>query len=92
MDKNNFEAFTNLPALKKNAIQLCGQEFIDSLTQKGLYAKDSEFWEEVNKKLNICDDAYEIKQAREQAQREQLFLEKKAKEQAETQRLLTNKK
>ncbi|MBN3891150.1 MAG: hypothetical protein HWQ43_19035 [Nostoc sp. JL31] len=92
MDKNNFEAFTNLPALKKNAIQLCGQEFIDSLTQKGLYAKDSEFWEEVNKKLNICDDAYEIKQAREQAEREQLLLKKKAKEQAETQRLLTNKK
>ncbi|MEH2053033.1 hypothetical protein [Nostoc sp.] len=92
MDKNNFEAFTNLPALKKNAIQVCGQEFIDSLTKKGIYAKDSEFWEEVNKKLNIPNDAYEIKQAREQAEREQLLLEKKAKEQAETQRLLTNKK
>ncbi|MEH2172969.1 hypothetical protein [Nostoc sp.] len=92
MDKNNFEAFTNLPALKKNAIQLCGQEFIDSLTKKGLYTKDSKFWEEINKKLNIPNDAYEIKQAREQAERQQLLLEKKAKEQAETQRLLTNKK
>ncbi|MEH1950507.1 MAG: hypothetical protein V7K77_26635 [Nostoc sp.] len=92
MDKNNFEAFTSLPALKKNAIQVCGQEFIDSLTKKGIYAKDSEFWEEVNKKLNIPNDAYEIKQAREQAEREQLLLEKKAKEQAETQKLLINKK
>lgn len=92
MDKNNFEAFTNLPALKKNAIQVCDQEFIDSLTKKGIYAKDSEFWEEVNKKLNIPNDAYEIKQAREQAERKQLLLENKAKEQAETQRLLINKK
>lgn len=92
MDKNNFEAFTNLPALKKNAIQVCGQEFIDNLTKKCIYAKDIEFWQEVNRKLNIPDDAYEIKQAREQAEREQLLSEKKAKEQAETQKLLTNKK
>ncbi|MEH2124207.1 DUF6429 family protein [Nostoc sp.] len=92
MDKNNFEAFTNLPALKKNAIQVCGQEFIDSLTKKGIYAKDSDFWEKVNNKLNIPDDAYESKQAREQAEKEQLLLEKKVKEQSEKQRLLANKK
>ncbi|MEH2234257.1 MAG: hypothetical protein V7K71_32315 [Nostoc sp.] len=92
MDKNNFEAFTSLPALKKNAIQVCGQEFIYSLTKKGIYAKDSEFWEEVNKKLNIPDDAYESKQSRQQAEREQVLLEKKAKEQAEEERLLANKK
>ncbi|MDF5706140.1 MAG: hypothetical protein PUP90_00335 [Nostoc sp. S4] len=92
MDKNNFEAFTNLPALKKNAIQVCGQELIDSLTKKGLYAKDSQFWAEVNKKLNIPDDAYESRQAKEKAERERLLLEKKAKEQAEKQRLLANKK
>ncbi|MEH2255852.1 hypothetical protein [Nostoc sp.] len=92
MDKTNFKAFTNLPALKKNAIQVCGQEFIDNLTEKGIYAKDSEFWQEVNRKLNIPDNAYEIKQAREQAEREQQLLEKKVKEQAEEQRLLANKK
>lgn len=39
MDKKNFEAFTNLPALKKNAIQLCGQEFINELTVKGIYSE-----------------------------------------------------
>ncbi|BAY77227.1 hypothetical protein NIES25_36870 [Nostoc linckia NIES-25] len=92
MEKNNFEAFTNLAALKKNAIQVCGQEFIDSLTKKGIYAKDSEFWAEVNKKLNIPDDAYKSRQAREKAERERQLLEKKAKEQAEEQRLLANKK
>ena len=92
MNKNNFEAFTNLPALKKNAIQACGQEFIDSLTKKSIHAKDSEFWEEVNNKLNIPDDAYESKQAREQAEKEQLLLEKKVKEQSEKQRLLANRK
>ncbi|MFN6528407.1 hypothetical protein [Nostoc sp. ChiSLP03a] len=79
MDKNNFEAFTNLPAFKKNAIQVCGQEFIDSLIKKGIYAKTSEFWKEINKKLNIPDDAYESKQAREKAERKQVFLEKKLK-------------
>ncbi|MFP5274041.1 hypothetical protein [Coleofasciculus sp.] len=31
MEKKNFKAFTNLNPLKKNAIQLCGQEFVDSL-------------------------------------------------------------
>lgn len=92
MDQNNFEAFTNLPALKKNAIQVCGKDFIDSLTKKGLYAKDTDFWAEVNKKLNIPDDAYESKQATEQAERERQLLEKKAKEQAEKERLLANKK
>ncbi|MCW5313762.1 hypothetical protein GTQ43_08070 [Nostoc sp. KVJ3] len=62
------------------------------MTKKGLYAKDIEFWEEVNKKLNIPNDAYESKQSRQQAGREQVLLEKKAKEQAEEERLLANKK
>ncbi|ACC84590.1 hypothetical protein [Nostoc punctiforme] len=91
MDKNNFEAFTNFPALKKNALKVCGQEFIDSLTKKGIYAKDSQFWDEVNKKLNIPDDAYESKQTREQTEREQVLLENKAKKQAKNEKLLANK-
>lgn len=92
MDKKNFEAFTNLPALKKNAIQLCGQEFINELTVKDIYAKHDQFWRIVNNKLNIPDDAYEIKQAREQEQKERKLVEEKAREQAEIERLLANKK
>lgn len=92
MDKKNFEAFTNLPALKKNAIQLCGQEFINELTVKGIYAKHDEFWRIVNNKLNIPDDAYEIKQARDQEQKERKLVEEKAREQAEIERLFANKK
>lgn len=91
MHKKNFEASNNLPALKKSAIQVSGQEFIDSLTKKGIYAKDSEFWLEVNKKLNIPNDAYEVRKAEEETKREQELLEKKEKEQAEKQRLLANK-
>lgn len=34
----NFETVIDLPPLKKNAIQVCGKEFIDSLTAKKLYA------------------------------------------------------
>lgn len=92
MDKKNFEAFTNLPALKKNAIQLCGQEFINDLAVQGIYAKHDDFWRIVNNKLNIPDDAYEIKQAREQEEKERKLVEEKAKEQAEIERLLANKK
>ncbi|MBD2607352.1 hypothetical protein H6G81_23185 [Scytonema hofmannii FACHB-248] len=82
----------SLPALKKNAIQLCGQDFIDSLTVKGIYAKHDELWRLVNKKLNVTDDAYEIKQAREQAEKERKLAEEKAIKQAERERLLANKK
>ncbi|BAY18334.1 hypothetical protein NIES21_41800 [Anabaenopsis circularis NIES-21] len=79
MHKRNFEASTNLLALKKSAIQVCGQEFIDSLTKKGIYAKDIGFWLEVNKQLNISDDAYEVRKAEEEAKREQEMLEKRLK-------------
>lgn len=92
MDKKNFEAFTNLPALKKNAVQLCGQEFIDSLTVKGIYAKNDNFWRFVNNKLNVPDDAYETKQAMEQEEEERKVAEEKAKEQEEKEILLANKK
>ena len=92
MDKKNFEAFTNLPALKKNAVQLCGQEFIDSLTVKGIYAKNDDFWRFVNNKLNVPDDAYETKKAMEQEEEERKLAEERAKEQEEKERLLANKK
>ncbi len=70
MEKKNFKAFTKLNPLKKNAIQLCGQEFVDSLTANGIYAKDDEFWIEVNRKLNIPDNAYEQKKNREKVEEE----------------------
>jgi hypothetical protein len=92
MEKKNFEAFTNLRPLKTNAIQLCGQDFIDGLAEKGIYAKDAEFWREVNKKLNIPDDVSELKQAQEKAEGERKQIEEKAKIQAERERLLANKK
>jgi len=91
MEKKNFEAFTNLRPLKTNAIQMCGQDFIDGLTEKGIYAKDAEFWREVNKKLNVPDDAYELKQAQEKTERELKQIEEKMKIQAEKERLLANK-
>ncbi|BAZ10448.1 hypothetical protein NIES4071_22640 [Calothrix sp. NIES-4071] len=92
MDKKNFEAFTNLAALKKNAIQLCGQELISSLTVKGIHAKHDEFWRFVNNKLNIPDDAYVIKLAKKQEEKERKLAEEKAREQAERERILENKK
>jgi len=92
MEKKNFLAFTNLPALKKNAIQLCGQEFINSLTTKSIYAKNEEFWRLVNEKLNIPDNAYEVRQAREQEEKEQKLAAEKAEDKAKQERLLANKK
>jgi hypothetical protein len=86
--RTNFETVTGLPALKKNAIQTCGKEFIDSLTVKKLYAKNDNFWMEVNRKLGIPDDAYQQKLAREQEERDK----KEAEKQAEKERLLKNKK
>ena len=92
MEKKNFNAFTNLSPLKKNAIQLCGQEFVDSLTAKGIYAKDDEFWIEVNRKLNIPNNAYDQLKIREKMEREQALAEERATEEAERERLLSNKK
>ncbi|MEQ9622953.1 hypothetical protein [Coleofasciculus chthonoplastes] len=91
MEKKNFKAFTKLNPLKKNAIQLCGQEFVDSLTANGIYAKDDEFWIEVNRKLNIPDNAYEQLKIREKVKREQALAEERAREKAEMERLLSNK-
>jgi hypothetical protein len=81
----SFETVTGLPALKRNAIQVCGKEFIDSLK---LYAKNDDFWIEVNRHLDIPDDAYEQKLAREKEEQER----KEAEKQAEKERLLNNKK
>lgn len=92
MEKKNFNAFTKLNPLKKNAIQLCGQEFVDSLTANGIYAKDDEFWIEVNRKLNIPDDAYEQSKIREKENKKQALEEERAREKAEMERLLSNKK
>lgn len=92
MEKKNFKAFTKLNPLKKNALQLCDQEFVDSLTANGIYAKDDEFWIEVNRKLNIPDNAYEQKKNREKVEREQALAEERARENAERERLLSNKK
>ncbi|MEQ8976030.1 MAG: hypothetical protein RIE73_37325 [Coleofasciculus sp. C1-SOL-03] len=92
MEKKNFKAFTNLNPFKKNAIQLCGQEFVDSLTANGIYAKDDKFWIEVNRKLNIPDNAYDQRKIREKVEREQALAEEIAREKAEMERLLSNKK
>jgi len=92
MEKKNFNAFTKLNPLKKNAIQLCGQEFVGSLTANGIYAKDDEFWIEVNRKLNIPDDAYEQSKIRDKENKKQALEEERAREKAEMERLLSNKK
>jgi hypothetical protein len=92
MLKKNFEAFTQLKAIKKNAILLCGQDFIKTLTQKRLYAKDDEFWQEVNTKLSIPQDAYQQKLHREQEEQERQKAEKEAREKAEREELFKSKK
>ncbi|MDJ0598455.1 MAG: hypothetical protein QNJ37_06410 [Crocosphaera sp.] len=85
--KKNFEVSTNLSPLKKNAVKLCGEEFIKSLTDKKIYAKTDEFWIEVNQYLNISDDAYEQKQMQQQKEQER----KRQEEENERQRLIDNK-
>jgi hypothetical protein len=92
MWKRNFEATTNLSALKKHALQLCGQEFITELNRQGLHAKDDEFWQAVNNKLNIPADAHTARQQREQEERERQGQEKLEREANETRRLLNGKK
>ncbi|MFN6153780.1 MAG: hypothetical protein ACK4YK_04355, partial [Dolichospermum sp.] len=92
MDKKNFEAFTNLLPNKKNAVDLCGQEFIDCLVAKGIYAKDDEFWRQVNQHLEVPDHAYNTKKAREKEEKEREIAESKAREIAENERLFANKK
>lgn len=92
MWKKNFEAATNLSALKKNAVQLCGQEFVSELNRQGLNAKDDEFWQRVNTKLNIPTDAHVSRQRREREERERQEREKLECEANEKRRLLENKK
>jgi hypothetical protein len=92
MWKRNFEATTNLTALKKHAVQSCGQEFITELNLQGLHAKDDEFWQAVNNKLNIPADAYIARQKREGEERERQEQERLEREANETRRLLDNKK
>lgn len=91
MHKKNFEAHTNLKPLKKNAIQLCGAEFVNSLTAKGIYAKTDEFWREINLNQNIPDNAYSQKKVKEQAEREAILAEERAREKAERENLIANK-
>jgi hypothetical protein len=91
MHKKNFEAHTNLKPLKKNAVQLCGAEFVNSLTAKGIYAKVDEFWQEINKNQNIPDNAYYQKKVIEQAKREAILAEERAREKAEIENLIANK-
>jgi hypothetical protein len=92
MWKRNFEATTNLTALKKHAVQSCGQEFIAELNRQGLHAKDDEFWQAVNNKLDIPADAYIARQQREGEERERQEQERIEREANETRRLLDNKK
>jgi len=91
MHKENFEAHTNLKPLKKNAIQLCGAEFVNSLTAKGIYAKTDDFWREINLNQNIPDNAYSQKKIKEQTEREAILAEERAREKAEIENLIANK-
>jgi hypothetical protein len=92
MWKRNFEANTNLTALKKHAVQLCGQDFITELNRQGLHAKDDEFWQAVNNKLNIPADAHTARQQREESERERQEQERIEREATEKHRLLEGKK
>jgi hypothetical protein len=92
MWKRNFEATTNLTALKKHAVQSCGQDFITELNHQGLHAKDDEFWQAVNNKLNIPADAHTIRQQREGSERERQEQERIEREATEKYRLLEGKK
>jgi hypothetical protein len=92
MLRQNFEAVTNLIALKKNAILMCGQEFIAELNRQGLHAKDDGFWQAVNSRLNISADAYIVRQKQERVERERQERERIELENSELQRLLNNKK
>jgi hypothetical protein len=92
MLRKNFEAATNLAPLKKHAIQLCGQEFIQELSQKGLYAKDDDFWQAVNDKLDISPNAYDTRQKQEWEERQRQESERVERETNEINRLLDNKK
>lgn len=92
MWKRNFEATTNLTALKKHAVQSCGQDFITELNRQGLHAKDDEFWQAVNNKLNIPADAYIARQQREGSERERQEEERIEREATEKHRLLEGKK
>lgn len=92
MWKINFEAATNLTALKKHAVQLCGQDFITELNRQGLHAKDDKFWQAVNNKLNIPTDAHTARQQREREERKQQEQERIECEANETRRLLDGKK
>lgn len=92
--RNNFETVTKLTAFKKNAVQLCGKEFINTLTKRNLHFKDNEFWYEVNQKLGIPNDAYEQMLIKQQEEKERIQEEKEriqAEQKAERDRLMENK-
>jgi hypothetical protein len=91
MLKKNFEAITNLKALKKNAVELCGQDFILGLNRQGFNVNDDRFWLAVNEKLGIAANAYQAKQRQEQEERERQEQAKIDREIMETRCLLDNK-
>jgi hypothetical protein len=91
-NRKNFEAITNLKPLKKNAVEKCGQEFVKELNNKGLNIKDNDFWQEVNKKLGIPDNAHSAKEKQEWEEKEQQKRERVDRETTEKNRLLDSKK
>ncbi|MEI6330288.1 MAG: DUF6429 family protein [Pseudanabaena sp. ELA645] len=91
-NRKNFQAVTNLQPLKKNATQVCGQEFIDTLTARDIYAKDDNFWLEVNRYLNIPNNAYEQMLIVKQEERKMHEANLEAERQSEIMRLLENKR
>ncbi|MEB3281665.1 MAG: DUF6429 family protein [Lyngbya sp.] len=56
--KRDFEAATNRKATRENAIQECGFKFIHKLNCYGISVNYQEFWQAVNKQLNIPDGLY----------------------------------
>jgi hypothetical protein len=91
-NKKNFQAVTNLQPIKKNATQVCGQEFIDTLTARHIYAKDDNFWLEVNRYLNIPNNAYEQMLIAKQEELKIHEAKLEAERYSEIMRLLENKR
>jgi hypothetical protein len=70
----DFKTHTKLEPTQKNAIKLCGQEFINKLRNQNLRVKQEEYWREVNKKLNIPDS--EAEAIRKEIEKERLLKNK----------------
>lgn len=88
INAENFEAYTNLRPLMRNAIELCGKDFVTQLKEQQIHVKEDLFWQEVNKKLNIPEDFARQKQEQEERDRE----EQRRREQERRRLLFENKK